>query len=267
MPTHHIDSVHHALSTADPLTFPSMTTCWPLIRDVALDAALQIQHARALANPVETIVVHSGDSDPDNELALVMPQPMPRTPTNVVNAQRAVNQLMLLDKEVIAERLLVVEAQNSWLQLRIAHSRATTMKRNRDHDRQRKHHRRVEARLVKHIELQKNARDTRFDISRLGVERLSSLGVMNVAVRRNMVNVGTANLGLVLLDKISRQTVARCEFIAACVFLGVHRAFFDDKREFERDLRNWSGSHRPSPTPLEGDLVQKTMEWVTNKSE
>ena len=61
--------------------------------------------------------------------------------------------------------------------------------------------------------------------------RLTVKGSIAVAIRRNMGNIACQDLGKVMLDDVSRWTVARCEVRAGNAFKNATHEFFDVMRK------------------------------------
>ncbi|CAE8597805.1 unnamed protein product [Polarella glacialis] len=97
--------------------------------------------------------------------------------------------------------------------------------------------RRVKTKLEDMVSASRHACETEeaLAIERCGVKRLSQKGVIAIAVRRNFSSISAYDLGAVLMENISGQTVIRAELLLAASLTASSRYFHLDARS---DMRS-----------------------------
>ena len=91
----------------------------------------------------------------------------------------------------------------------------------------RQQNRRKEDQLKKALQITERDPDlSTIDLARSGKKRLAPRGVIALAVRRNMSNVPCEGVSAILLEDLSRQTVARAEICAAAALNAASRAWY-----------------------------------------
>ena len=85
--------------------------------------------------------------------------------------------------------------------------------------------------------------DTELLIERKGKQRLSSRGILAVAIRRNVSSVAAFDFGCVSLDPISGQTVIRAELLLGSCLTAASKYF--QKHAWHELNMAWTDSHQP----------------------
>lgn len=73
--------------------------------------------------------------------------------------------------------------------------------------------------------------DNALNIVRIGKRKLAPRGRIAVALRRNLTNIAAYQIGVALMEDISKDTVARAEIQAAAALIASTRAFFNVMKE------------------------------------
>jgi hypothetical protein len=82
--------------------------------------------------------------------------------------------------------------------------------------------------------------DADFRIERRGSKRLSVKGTLALAIRKNMANVGGADLGAVILEDLGKKAVYKSEMDLAGSFIAAFRSFHETCEEDMKDGPNAS---------------------------